>query len=59
MWKDALGGLLGQKLRPQSLGWGPKGQVTEGELVGGKQGNVRSSDGRPERLEMLENLGRK
>lgn len=26
MRKDALGGLLGQKRRPQSLGWGPKVQ---------------------------------
>lgn len=40
MWKDALGGLWGQKLRPQSLGWSPKVQVAERELVGEKPQNV-------------------
>lgn len=39
MGKDALGGLMGRKLRPQSLRWGPKVQVAE-RVVGEKQGGV-------------------
>lgn len=36
MWKDALGGLLGQKLRPQSLGWGSGGREGVGRREAGE-----------------------